>query len=175
MHHDFIADLLETLTRVIQPDKDLLRDLLIFNGMPEETQNLRYLSYNRQRFNEGGRSLIFSVAAVINNHRIAQWRLTGYREKLSRIVFNPRWTRSPLDLFLIRLRCQPSVMDILETATARYTLVGIMQIEDRHSGGRHRHKRYRLHPVVSIPGIDAAALATIEAFEKETEISRNRL
>lgn len=172
MHHDFIDDLLEALNRVIQPDRDQLRDILIFNGMPEETQNIRYLSYNRQMAYEDERSLFFSVAAVINNRRIAHWRLAGYRERLSQIVFNPRWTRSPLDLFLIRLRGQSTIMDILDAAQARYTLMGIMQIEERHPGGLPRRKRYRCHPVVGVPGINSAALATIEAFEKANEIKR---
>lgn len=175
MHHDFIDDMLEALNRVIPPDKDKLRDLLIFNGMPEETQNLRYLSYNRQGVYEGERSLFFSAAAVINNRRIAQWRLSGYREKLSQIVFNPRWTRSPLDLFLIRMRCNPAVMDILEVAAARFTLVGIMHVEDHGSRGAYRGKRYRLHPVVGVPGIDDGALATVIAFEKANAIARHRI
>ncbi len=175
MHHDFIEDLLGALDRVIQPDRELLRDLLIFNGMPEDTQNLRYLSYNRQQFFEGDRTRCFSVAAVINNRRVAQWRLTGYREKLSQMVFNPRWTRSPLDLFLIRLRCQAEVMAILERAAARYTLVGIMQIEAHNDGRNWGSKRYQIHPVLGVPGIDASALATIETFERETQIERTRI
>ncbi len=175
MHDDFIEDLLGALDRVIQPDRELLRDLLIFNGMPEDTQNLRYLSYNRQQLFEGDRTRCFSVAAVINNRRAALWRLTGYREKLSQMVFNPRWTRSPLDLFLIRLRCQAAVMEILETAAARYTLVGIMQVEAHRSGPRWRPKRYQIYPVLGVPGIDATALATIEAFEQATQIERNRV
>ena len=175
MHHDFIDDLLATLNRVTKPDSDRLRDLLIFNGMPEETQNIRYLSYNRQNVDEGGQSLAFSVAAVINNRRMAKWRLTGYREKLGQLVFNPRWTRSPLDLFLIRLRCYPAVVDILDTAAARYSLVGILQIEDQRAGGLSFRKRYRLRPVVGVPGIDDAAQATIEAFEKANEIQRRRM
>ncbi len=175
MHHDFIEDLLGALERVIQPDRELLRDLLIFNGMPEDTQNLRYLSYNRQQLFEGDQTRCFSVAAVINNRRVAQWRLAGYREKLSQIVFNSRWTRSPLDLFLIRLRCQAEIMNILETAAARYTLVGIMQIEAHRSDRKFRSKRYCIHPVLGVPGIDATALATITSFEQETQIERNRV
>ena len=175
MHHDFIDDLLETLDRVIKPDSDRLRDLLIFNGMPEETQNIRYLSYNRQGLYEGGRSLAFSVAAVINNRRMGQWRLTGYREKLGQLVFNPRWTRSPLDLFLIRLRCFPAVVDILDGVAARYTLMGILQIEDQSAGGLRFRKRYRLRPFVGVPGVDDAALTVIEAFEKANEIQRSRV
>ena len=175
MHHDFIDDLLETLNRVIKPDRDRLRDILIFNGMPEETQNIRYLSYNRQSVSQGGQSLSFSAAAVINNRRMARWRLTGYREKLGRLVFNPHWTRSPLDLFLIRLRCYPAVVDILDKVAARYTLVGILQIQAEHSGGLSFRNRYRLRPVVGVPGVDQSALTAIETFEKANEIQRNRV
>ena len=175
MHHDFIDDLLGTLNRVIKPDRDRLRDILIFNGMPAETQNIRYLSYNQQRVEEGDQALIFSAAAVINNRRMAPWRLTGYREKLGRLVFNPRWTRSPLDLFLIRLRCDPGVVDILDAVAARYTLVGILQIQAKRSGGLNLGKRYRLRPVVGVPGVDRSAQTAIEAFEQANEIQRNRV
>ncbi len=173
MHHDFIDDLLEALKRIIEPDRDPLRDLLIFNGMPEETQNLRYLSYNQQQDVESGSVRRFSIAAVINNRRVAHWRLSGYREKVSQLVFNPRWTRSPLDIFLIRLRCQADVMDILAAAAARYTLFGILQIEAPPSGGWRR--RHRIHPVVAFPGASADALAAIQAFEKAAGIERRRI
>ncbi len=172
MHHDFIDDLLEALTRIIQPERDQLRDLLIFNGLPEETQNLRYLSYNRQTVSEGELTLHFSAAAVINNRRIGHWRLAGYQEKVSQIVFNPRWTRSPLDLFLIRLRGQAAVMDMLDTAAAHYTLVGILYTEEKLPGRLLRRKRCGCRPTVILPGIDAGALAAIEAFEKANEIKR---
>ena len=175
MHHDFIDDLLGTLNRVIKPDRDRLRDILIFNGMPEETQNIRYLSYNQQRVDEGDQARIFSAAAVINNRRMAQWRLTGYREKLGRLVFNPRWTRSPLDLFLIRLRCDPAVLDILDAVAARYTLVGILQIQARRTGGLNIGKRCRLRPVVGVPGVGRSAQTVIEVYEKANEIQRNRV
>ncbi len=172
MHHDFIDDLLEALNRIIQPDRDQLRDLLIFNGMPEDTQNLRYLSYNQQEVVESENVRRFSIAAVINNRRVAHWRLAGYQEKISQIVFNPRWTRSPLDIFLIRLRCQAAVMDLLENAAARYTLFGILQIQERQSGGWRRRKRNRVHPVVALPGASADKLATIKAFEQAAGIDR---
>jgi hypothetical protein len=172
MHHDFIDDLLEALKRIIEPDREPLRDLLIFNGMPEDTQNLRYLSYNQQQVVEGDSVRRFSLAAVINNRRVAQWRLAGYREKISRLIFNPRWTRSPLDIFLIRLRCQVDVMDVLQAAAARYTLFGIYQIQAASLGGRRR--RNRIHPVVALPGADADALALIRAFEQAAAIERRR-
>ena len=172
MHHDFIDDLLEALNRIIQPEKDRLRDLLIFNGLPEDTQNLRYLSYNRQVTREGDRTLRFSAAAVVNNRRIAHWRLAGYRDKLSQIVFNPRWTRSPLDLFLSRLRGAATVMDILDAAAARYTLVGILYIEEQVPARLLRRNRYCCRPVVVVPEIDTSAQDKIEAFEKANEIKR---
>ncbi len=174
MHHDFIDDLLEALNRIIQPDRDQLRELLIFNGMPEDTQNLRYLSYNQQQVVETEGTQRFSIAAVINNRRIAHWRLIGYREKISQIVFDPRWTRSPLDIFLIRLRCQAEVMDALEAAAARYTLFGILQIQSCQSGGWLRRNCNRIHPVVALPGAGADELVAIKAFEQAAGIERRR-
>jgi hypothetical protein len=66
-------------------------------------------------------------------------------------------------------------MDILEVAAARFTLVGIMHVEDHGSREAYRGKRYRLHPVVGVPGIDDGALATVIAFEKANAIARHRI
>ena len=111
MGRDFIDDLLQALERVIPPDHKGLKEVLIVSGMPEATENLRYLSFNRQMVDEGDRCLEFSAVAVINNRRIPQWRLAGFRMQLSRLIFSAKWTRNPLDLFLNNLRCNEMLMD----------------------------------------------------------------
>ena len=64
-----------------------------------------------QMVDEGDRCLEFSAVAVINNRRIPQWRLAGFRMQLSRLIFSAKWTRNPLDLFLNNLRCNEMLMD----------------------------------------------------------------
>ena len=175
MGRDFIDDLLDGLQRVISPDMDQLREILIVGGMPQGSQNLRYLSYNRQKSEVDGRTLELSVVAVINNRRIPNWRLVGYRQKMSQIVFDRRWTRNPLDLFLNNLRCDGEVMDILAAAASDYTLLGIVWEEGRQGTGLRTRKVRGLHPVVAVPGLSAADQETIVNFESRNKIHKTKI
>lgn len=173
MNNDFIDDLIKAVTRVVTPNAPLLKEVLVIGGMPEPTQNIRYLSYNRHTAVERGRSCEFSAVAVINNRRAAEWQLSGYPKKISRWVFSSRWTRNPLDLFLNNLRCNPSAVAVLAGATSNYTLLGILTMTDLHgSGMMHRRAQYSC-PVVAVPGIDAHALKTIQTFETANQIKKS--
>jgi hypothetical protein len=162
MARDFIDDLLNALHRVVVPDHAPLREMLIVCGMPEVTQNLRYLCFNRQVLNEDGRGLTFSVLAVINNRRIGRFRLEGYRRRLGRLVFHRLWTFNPLDYYLNSLRCDGEMMNVLERAPSRYTLLGILRIEADHAPISR--------PVVAVPGLDMDATRIVAAFESRHEI-----
>jgi len=175
MGHDFIEDLLDALKRVVVPDSEVLREILIVGGMPRNTQNLQYLSYNRQVTEDAGRTLILSAVAVINNRRVAKWRLKGYRQKLSQIVFDTRWTRNPLDLFLNNLRCDEEVMDILARAPGDYTLLGILQVEQKEGSGLRSRKVRHLRPVVALPGLAPDDLEKVLAFETRNEIRKMKI
>ena len=78
--HDFIEDLIHGLDRVITPDAVMLREVLILSGMPRKTENLRYMSYNRQVETARNRVAIFSAVAVINNRRAQKWQLRARRD-----------------------------------------------------------------------------------------------
>jgi hypothetical protein len=171
--NDFIDDLIHAVTRVVKPNVGLLKDVLVIGGMPEPTQNLRYLSYNRHTTLEGDRSYDFSAVAVINNRRAGEWQLTGYPKKISQWVFSTRWTRNPLDLYLNTIRCDPSVMAVLAGATSRYSLLGILTINDLYHAGSSKKRAQYICPVVAVPGIDADALKTIQAYEAASQIKKS--
>ena len=173
MENDYIDALINSVTRVVAPNVQLLKDILVIGGMPEETQNLKYLSYNRDTTVARGRSCEFSAVAVINNRRADHLRLTGYQQKISRWVFSDRWARNPLDLFLNNLRCSTSVMDVLAGATERYTLLGIMTVTELTGTQMTKTPGEHICPVVAVPGIDGASLATIEAFESANCIKKS--
>ncbi|MGB5987203.1 MAG: hypothetical protein WBG37_18005 [Desulfobacterales bacterium] len=175
MGHDFIDDLLTAVSRVVAPNVRLLREVLIIGGMPGETQNMHYLSYNSDTTAQEGRSLTFSAVAVINNRRVVKWRLVGYRQKLSQIVFDTRWTRNPLDLFVNNLRCDEAVMDIMDAAPTPYTLLGILQVEELEGAGVRRRKIRRLRPVVAVPRLSSVDLQKIADFEVRNEIRRMKI
>ena len=175
MKSNYIDDLIRAVARVVTPNVPLLKEVLVIGGMPEKTQNLKYLSYNRNTTIAKGRSLDFSAVAVINNRRIDEWRLTGYSEKISRWVFSNRWTRNPLDLFLNNLRCNQAIMAVLDRAHSNYTLLGILTVTDlQRSGLIHRRGQY-ICPVVAIPDVDADDLTTIQAFETANQIKKTGL
>ena len=175
MGHDFIDDLLHTLDRVVKPDVKLLREILIIGGMPEESENLRYLSFNRQVSVEDNRTLEFSVVAVLNNRRATRFRLEGMQKKLSQIVFSTRWTRNPLDLFLNNVRCDADLMDILSLADSHYSLLGILQVEEVQGSGYCKCKCCFIRPVIAVPGVRAEHLDRIVAFEEANEIVRSKI
>lgn len=170
MSHDFIGDLLNALTRVLSPDAARLKEVLILSGMPEEAENLRYLGFNRQVVNQDGRRLEFSAVAVVNNRRIAHWRLSGVAQTLSQMVFHPRWTRNPLNLFLNSLRCDPPMMDLLASAGGDYTLIGILTVTETTGRGLFKRHHRSVRPVVAVTDIPAAELETVVAFENRNEV-----
>jgi len=172
MTNDFIDDLLSTLNRVLTPDTALLKEILIVCGMPEKTQNLRYLNFNHQVVAEENRTLEYSAVAVINNRRAAKWWLEGYRYKLSQMVFRPMWARNPLDLFLSNLRCNPEMMALLEASEGNYTLMGILKVEDMRGTGHLKGRLHRIRPVIGIPGVNDDDLEKVIAFENVNEIRK---
>lgn len=175
MRHDFIEDLLHALNRVIDPNISQLREILIISGMPEKTENLRYLSFNRQVISKADRTLQFSAVAVINNRRVDQWRLEGHWQKLSQVIFSTRWTRNPLDLFINNIRCHRRLMDLLASCPMNYTLLGILDVTETTGAGLSRRRHRSVRPVLAVPGIDPDALTTVTAFESANEVRRRKL
>lgn len=173
MKNNYIDALIHSVARVVEPNVPLLKDVLVIGGMPDKTQNLQYLSYNRDTTLARGLSCEFSAVAVINNRRASEWQLTGYPKKISRWVFSTRWARNPLDLFLNNLRCSPSVIPVLTGATSNYTLLGILTETDLHGTGLTNRRAQYICPVVAVPGIEVNALQTIQAFESANQIKKS--
>lgn len=175
MGHDFICDLLDALSRVVNLDSARIKDVLIVSGLPAKTENLHYLSYNHQVIDGKDSVMEFSAVAVINNRRAEKFRLEGYQKKLNQIVFSTRWTRNPLDLFLSNLRCHPAMMDLLASASANFTLMGIVQVDEIEGAGLFKRNIRRVRPIIAIPGIDSDALKTVVAFETGNEIRKTNI
>jgi hypothetical protein len=173
LKNNYIDNLIHSVTRVVKPNVPLLKDVLVIGGMPDKTQNLQYLSYNRDTTIARGLSCEFSAVAVINNRRAAEWQLTGYPKKISRWIFSNRWARNPLDLFLNNLRCSPSVISVLNGATSTFTLLGILTETDLHGSGLTNRRAQYICPVVAVPGIEGNDLHTIQAFESANQFKKS--
>ncbi len=172
MSQDFINDLINSVNRVARPDVRQLKEILILCGMPAETQNIRYLSFNYHTGTEGDRTHIFSAVAVLNNRRMSHFRLTGSRKKISEIIFNRKWTFNPLDFFLNRLRCDSGMTDIMASSVSDYTLLGILKQEKISGKGFYQHKYVEINPVVAIPGISDWDLKRVTDFEAANHIRK---
>ncbi len=175
MSQDFIADLLNALSRVATPDADRMKEILILSGMPENTEKLRYLSFNREAVAKAGRTLEFSAVAVINNREAGRWRLEGFWKKTSQFIFSSRWTRNPLDFFMNNLRCDSEMMNILASAEGNYTLLGILEEVKTPGSGLFKRKIRFVRPVVATPGLKAGELETTSAFEEANEIRKTKI
>jgi len=170
MSMDFISDLLDALKRVLEPDLEKLKEVLILSGMPTKTENLRYLSFNHHPILLNRRRCQFSAVAVLNNRRAMTWRLRGYRKRISQLIFHTRWTRNPLDFFLNNLRCDSRLMELLATSSCNYTLLGILQ-EGTSAANPVASTGYRwVRPVVAVPGLHGESLQVVESFENDNEI-----
>jgi hypothetical protein len=165
---DFIDELLDALNRVMDLDRKLLKEILIINGMPKKSDNLRYLGFNRQIDVKGNQVLEFSAMAVINNRRADQWRLEGFRKKISKIIFFAWWTRNPLDLFLNTLRCHSQMMDILKRSQCNYTVMGGLKVSPAKSPGPPPY----VQPVIAVPGISEDDTRIISSFEIANQTTR---
>ncbi len=167
MPRDFLDDMINSLGRVLPSLPMALKEILILSGMPGETENLRYLAYNRHQISDAGRELTFSAVAAINNRRMAQWRLEGLARKVSRIVFHPLWTRrNPMDYFLNTVRCSAAMTNLLAASRSDYTLLGILSIEQP----QQKRTTGLTRPVITVPGLSAAHLETVTAFEIANQI-----
>ena len=175
MSHDLINDLISALNRKVEVDHRALMEILILSGMPEKTENLRYLGFNRQIIKTDEHVTEFSAIAVINNHRADRWRLEGFRRKLSRLVFDKRWSRNFLDIFINNLRCSPHMMDLLAASNGVYTLFGMLRFQVVQVAGERRRRVHHVHPVFAVTGIDGVGENIVAAFERENEIRRTRI
>jgi len=172
MSQDYINDLINSVNRVASPDVCQLKEILILCGMPAETKNIQYLSFNHHTRTEGDSTYVFSAVAVLNNRRAVHFRLRGNRKKISQIIFNKQWTFNPLDFFLNRLRCNQGMTDIMAASVSAYTLLGILTQEKAHGKGFYRHKYVEIQPVVAIPGINAWDLNRVTDFEAANHIRK---
>jgi hypothetical protein len=166
MHGDFLDELLGALDRVGPLDHERLKAVLILGGWPEQTQSLRYLADNHQRIHEEA-GLVFSAVAVINNSRVVQWRLEGWRRWLNRLVVYPIETkRPPGDRLLHRLRRDAAITGLMAASRKSYTLFGMLRIEP----AQPMAATCEIRPVIALPGLNVGELAQVKKFEAENRL-----
>ena len=157
---------------VVEDSANLLRDGMSAMVEFRSAEQAHTLAVPRKALVDRGRRAAFSAVAVINNRRIGNWRLDGYRRNISRWVLNPRWTSSPVDVFLNNLRCNPEMMDLLQSANCAYTLLGILKVQELEGTGHLKKGLHRIRPVVAVPGLVDADVEKLASFEEVNEIRK---
>ena len=66
-------------------------------------------------------------------------------------------------------------MAVLAQAASNYTLLGILSVTDLQGSGLANRRAHYICPVVAVPGVDAVALKTIQAFETANQIRKSGL
>jgi hypothetical protein len=64
-------------------------------------------------------------------------------------------------------------MAVLDSASARYSLLGILQVRETRGTGLRKRKLHAIRPVVVTPGLDDEKLNRVIAFEEANEIRKS--
>jgi hypothetical protein len=67
------------------------------------------------------------------------------------------------------------MMDILASASANFTLMGILQVDEIEGAGLFKRNIRRVRPIIAIPGIKSDELKTVVAFETGNEIRKTNI
>ena len=167
-----IEQLLDDLNRVIDPDRDIFRQAIAESGLPDRSQKMKYLPFNRQVVTEPDRTTQFSLMAVFNNRMAAHYKLTGVRKTLSQRIF--ALSRNHMDIFINKMRCDGQIISLMDAADGDYSLFGMLQV-DKVDRSRFINKRYRLiRPVILIPEPGPEGTSIVQEFEKQNEVRKQK-
>lgn len=160
--------LLDALEGIVQADREPLRTVIEESGLPEGSQRIRYMHYNRQVLQENDRTVSFSVVAVIHNRTMGKFRLRGVFRKLSRRVF--AFSRNRMDVFINNLRCDDTLPLRMEASPVPYSLFCMVRVDEIHRGRFFRRYYRRIRPAVVVCGLSDAERRMVEAFEQANEV-----
>jgi hypothetical protein len=77
-----------------------------------------------------------------------------------------------MDLFINALRCSPDVLAVIASSPTAYSLLGILEIEDRGSPGVFKRWSRRIRPILAVPRLNDIGQQQIAEFEHVSEIRR---
>lgn len=161
--------LIREIERVIPPDAALFHEAVMHAGPPEATQSLRYLPFNRQIHTQGEATTRLSLVALFNNRRMARFHLAGFRERVSRLVF--QLASNEMDRFIRAVRLDHRLLRIMADAGGAFSIMGLVR-RDETQGRRffRRHRRF-VFPLLLVPTADPASRVYVQEFEKHQTIA----
>lgn len=165
--------LIRDIERIIPPDATLFREAVIVAGAPEATQPLRYLPFNRQIHSAGDVTTTLSLVVLFNNLLMERFFLSGFRKRLSGLVF--KFSFNVMDRFIRAIRLDRRLLRTMATAGGEFSIMGIVQ-RDEIRRKRFFKRRFRfLYPLLLIPNTDEASRDYVIAFEKHQCIRKIKI
>ena len=165
--------LIRDIERIVPPDTALFHEAVITAGAPEATQSLHYLPFNRQIHADGDVTITLSLVVLFNNLRMERFFLSGFRERLSRLVF--KFSFNVMDRFIRAIRLDHRLLRIMATAAGEFSIMGMVQ-RDEIQRKRFFKRRLRFqYPLLLVPISDPASLNYLIEFERRQTIRKIKI
>ena len=165
--------LIRDIERIIPPDTALFQEAVIIAGAPEATQSMHYLPFNRQIHADGDVTTTLSLVVLFNNLRMERFFLSGFRERISRLVF--KFSFNVMDRFIRAIRLDHRLLRIMATADGEFSIMGIVQ-RDEIQRKRFFKRRCRfLYPLLLIPIADPVSQDYLIEFERRQTIGKIKI
>ncbi len=165
--------LIRDIARIIPPDTALFHEAVIIAGAPEATQSLHYLPFNRQVHADGEVTTTLSLVVLFNNLRMERFFLSGFRERISRLVF--KFSFNVMDRFIRAIRLDHRLLRIMAAADGEFSIMGIVQ-RDEIQRKRFFKRRCRfLYPLLLIPIADPVSQDYLIEFERRQTIEKIKI
>ena len=165
--------LIRDIERILPPDTALFHEAVIIAGAPEATQSLRYLPFNRQIHDDGDVTTTLSLVVLFNNLRMERFFLSGFRERLSRLVF--KFSFNVMDRFIRAIRLDHRLLRIMATAAGEFSIMGIVQRDEIRRKRFFKRRLRFLYPLLLIPISDPASLDYLIEFERRQTIGKIKI
>jgi hypothetical protein len=165
--------LIRDIERIIPPDIELFHETVILAGAPKATQSLRYLPFNRQIHVDGDVTTTLSLVVLLNNLRMERFLLSGFRERLSRLVF--KFSFNVMDRFIRAVRLDHRLLRIMAAAAGEFSIMGIVQRDEIQRKRFYKRRCRYIYPLLLIPVNDLVSQGYLIEFERRQTIGKIKL
>jgi len=165
--------LIRDIERIIPPDTALFHEAVIIAGAPEATQSLHYLPFNRQVHADGDVTTTLSLVVLFNNLRMERFFLSGFRERISRLVF--KFSFNIMDRFIRAIRLDHRLLRIMASADGEFSIMGIVQRDEIRRKRFFKRRCRFLYPLLLIPITDPVSQDYLIEFERRQTIGKIKL
>jgi len=165
--------LIRDIERIVPPDTALFHEAVMLAGAPEATQSLYYLPFNRQIHADGDGTTTLSLVVLFNNLIMGRFFLSGFRARLSRLVY--KLSFNVMDRFIRSIRLDRRLLHIMATAAGEFSIMGIVQRDEIERVRLFKRRRRFVSPLLLVPTNDPASRDYLIEFERRQTIGKIKI